>query len=364
MDSITGRSAGWPQIDFYGVPAEASAVTIARHTTPETGDTTARPCRAHHQIPPSPDPGHSLTHRGTIVRVRRGADVEDTPTSAEGHELVAQPETPTMPVPPPSTLWRGGSPYLIVERGQRYTLGWHDTKSDGPCFVVARVGALGAKAVDRFPLTKDGWAQAWSALVQLDPGGAQAVAGKLQERITAGAARKAEQDRWAQVFEAFANAGDATVFRALGVQVLVDDGDVYTIGLQNSEAKINASRLLGPLAGAQAMVTDGSQAWSPGRAMLLPIALTGLATKTKADAAVVFPDGTVHTSPLDGNTGVREAQKQVVQFNALAGANAPAAAEAAIDPAARLWKLQELLDAGLITQDEYETKRAEIISSI
>ncbi len=166
------------------------------------------------------------------------------------------------------------------------------------------------------------------------------------------------------MFAAFANAGDATVFRALGVQVLVDDGDVYTIGLQNSEAKINASRLLGPLAGAQAMVTDGSQAWSPGRAMLLPIALTGLATKTKADAAVVFPDGTVHTSPLDGNTAVREAQKQVVQFNALAGASTPAATEAAIDPAARLRKLQELLDAGLITQDEYGTKRAEIISAI
>jgi hypothetical protein len=56
----------------------------------------------------------------------------------------------------------------------------------------------------------------------------------------------------------------------------------------------------------------GSQAWSPGRAMLLPIALSGLANKTIVDAAVVFSDGTVQTIPLDGSLAVREAQKQAV----------------------------------------------------
>ena len=34
------------------------------------------------------------------------------------------------------------------------------------------------------------------------------------------------------------------------------------------------------------------------------------------------------------------------------------------DPAVRLRKLQELRDANLLTQEEYETKRAEIISSL
>ena len=118
-------------------------------------------------------------------------------------------------------------------------------------------------------------------------------------------------------------AGGSTVFRRLGVQVLAGDDEVYTIGFYNAEMKTNTSRLLGPLAGAQAMVTDGAQAWSPGRAMFLPISFAGLATKTKADAAVVFPDGTVHLTPLDGNYAVREAQKQVVQFNAMAGAARP-----------------------------------------
>lgn len=124
------------------------------------------------------------------------------------------------------------------------------------------------------------------------------------------------------------------------------------------------SRLLGLIAGAQAVVTDGSQAWSPGRAMFMPIGLTGLATKTKADAVIVFADGTTHTTALDGNAVVREAQKQAVQFNALAGASAPAAAVSGNDPAVKLRKLQELRDAGLLTQGEYEMKRAEVIDSI
>jgi hypothetical protein len=98
--------------------------------------------------------------------------------------------------------------------------------------------------------------------------------------------------------------------------------------------------------------------------MFLPISLAGLATKTKADAAVVFPDGTAHITSLDGNYAVREAQKQVVRFNALAGAATPTLTETGSDPAARLRKLQELRDADLLTQEEYEAKRTEIINSI
>jgi hypothetical protein len=236
--------------------------------------------------------------------------------------------------------------------GQRHTLGWQDTK-DGPCFVLVRIGVMGTpKVLDRFPFTEDGWAKTWLALVELDDGAAQAVADVVRKWRAADAARVAEAERHGHTF------------LTLGVQVDVSEGKVYTTGSDNAGTKTNPSRLLGPLAGSQAMVTDGAQAWSPGRAMFLPIGLTGLATKTTADAAVVFPDGTVFTTALNSNAAVREAQKQAVQFNALAGAAAPAATQAGSDPAARLRKLQELRDAGLLTQDEYETKRAEIINSL
>jgi hypothetical protein len=57
-----------------------------------------------------------------------------------------------------------------------------------------------------------------------------------------------------------------------------------------------------------------------------------------------------------------------VQFNAMAGASttpAPVAVDAGDgDPASRLRKLQELLDAGLVSAEEFKEKRAAIINSI
>jgi len=208
-----------------------------------------------------------------------------------------------MPVDLADTLWR--SPNLFPVTGQRYTVGWQNAKKGGPCFPVARHGVLDDKIVDRFPLTQDGWSRTWAALVKLDAGAAQAVARTLQERRTTHNTQSAETERQAQVYEAFTTAGEPTVFRALGVQVLAAENSVYTIGYSNAATKTNTSRLLGSLAGAQAVVTDGSQAWSPGRAIFLPIGLAGLATKTKADAVVVFADGIVHSVALDGNNVVR-----------------------------------------------------------
>lgn len=268
---------------------------------------------------------------------------------------------PAMPAVRADTLWRGGTPYLLTDSG-RHSLGWQDSKKDGPVFVLVRISIMDTrKVLDRFPLTEDGWARAWAALVKLDPAAARAVAAELQARL----AKVAEDERRSRMFEVFARAGQATVFQALGVQILPGDDMVYSVGFHNTAMRTNSSRPLGPLAGAEAMVTDGAQAWSPGRAMFLPIALAGLATKTQADAAVVFPDGTVHTIALDGNTAVRAAQKDVVQFNALAGVAArPETTPTDSDPATRLRQLQELRDADLLTQEEYEAKRTEIINTL
>jgi hypothetical protein len=99
-------------------------------------------------------------------------------------------------------------------------------------------------------------------------------------------------------------------------------------------------------------------------AMVMPIATAPLARKETADAMVVFPDGAVHTTALDGSNAVRDARKQAVQFNTLAGTFSSVGPKTESDPAAKLRKLQELRDAGLLSQEEYETKRAEVIDSI
>jgi hypothetical protein len=263
-----------------------------------------------------------------------------------------QTDAPPMPVVSQDTLWRSAN--LIYAPAQRYTIGWQDARKEGHCFVVARTSVMGGeKILERFPLTEDGWVQAWAALVRLDARAAEAVAGELEKKEAASANQAARAERRAKM----------RVFGALGVEVQTEAGEVWAVAGYDSRGRIT-SRLLGPLAGSQAVVTDGSQAWSPGRAMFMPIGLAGLATKTKADGVVIFADGTTHTAVLDGNAAVREAQKQAVQFNALAGVSAPAAVRDEGDPAAKLRKLQELRDAGLLTQEEYEMKRGEVIDSI
>lgn len=276
---------------------------------------------------------------------------------------VARLDTPSMPAIRSGTIW--AEPYLIDNPGHQNSLGWQDARKIGQCFIIGRRGSMGGvKVFDRFPLTEAGWNAAWAALSALDTPAASSLSEVLQKRAAAHSAQLAEKERQEEMYQLLARAEKVSVFRALGVQVIAGDDHVYTIGTGFSVNQTNTSRMLGPLSGAEAMVTDGSQAWRPGRAMFLPIAMAGLATKTKADAAIVFPDGTVHTVPLDGNAAVREAQLQIVQFNALAGPPAPAAVESKGDYVARLRALQEVRDAGLISDEEYQTKRTEIINSI
>jgi hypothetical protein len=174
----------------------------------------------------------------------------------------------------------------------------------------------------------------------------------------------AEKGRRAALYEKFARARTVTIFEALGVQILTDDDTVYAIGSHDPLTQTNSSQLLELLAGAEAMITDGSQGRSPGHAVFWPLSLTAGTTETVASAVIVFPDGIVHAHPLHGSSEVHAAQEQVMQFNVLAGTAAPEISKTNAGHAARLRELQELWEAGLLNQEEYDAKRAEIIASI
>jgi hypothetical protein len=154
----------------------------------------------------------------------------------------------------------------------------------------------GEKVLERYPVTEDGWGSVWVALVAVGTSAAEIVPRALAERATHLAAQAAGRERRSR-----------------------------------PDAKTNDSRLLGPLRGAEAAVSGGSQAWSPGRAVFLPIGLAGMATKAKAHAVIVFAAGTVHTTKLNGNSAVRDAQLEAVRFNAAAGPSGPQASESPSD---------------------------------
>ena len=174
----------------------------------------------------------------------------------------------------------------------------------------------------------------------------------------------AEKGRRATLYERFARARAVTILGALGVQILADNDTVYTIGSHDPLTQTNSSQLLGLLGGAEAMVTDGSPGRGPGHAEFWPLSLTGGSTEAVASAVIVFPAGTVHVHPLHDSGEIRAAQKQIMQFNTLAGTAAPEISPMNAGRAARLRELQELWEAGLLSQEEYDAKRAEIIASI
>src|SRR5712691_10504644 len=98
-------------------------------------------------------------------------------------ELIGAP-VPAMPRIGTNEIWFD-SPFLVVDSGQRYSIGWQrwSERKGGPGFVVVRLTSLGSvKMLERFPLTDDGWGRAWQALIKLDAPAAETVRVKLRER--------------------------------------------------------------------------------------------------------------------------------------------------------------------------------------
>ena len=177
--------------------------------------------------------------------------------------------------------------------------------------------------------------------------------------------RTAEQQRVARE-----ELGRRLAFPGLGV--CVRDGTVYT-------GTFTGGNLLGELKGAQAEIADATKAQmiraglTSGVALgtlIGPVALLpGVFRKSKAVAFVVFTDGIVREHKLDGNMAIRAAQRDVVKFNALAAAAArsagkPQSSAAPKSAADRLAEVPRMHDDGLLTDDEYQAKRAEIIAEI
>jgi len=104
--------------------------------------------------------------------------------SSDGEQALvpAKSSVPAMPAIQPSE--QSADPYPVLE-GLSHTIGWQfrPERRGGPVFVLMARGALGAqKTLERFPLTEPGWAKAWQALTQADPAAADKISVQLQER--------------------------------------------------------------------------------------------------------------------------------------------------------------------------------------
>ena len=91
-----------------------------------------------------------------------------------------QASIPAMPRVAPGQLYRG-APFMLLDDA-RHSIGWQDVRKAGPVFVVTTRRAVGTnKVLQRFPLSEQGWADAWQLLTRLDAGAAAALEAKLAE---------------------------------------------------------------------------------------------------------------------------------------------------------------------------------------
>ncbi len=157
------------------------------------------------------------------------------------------------------------------------------------------------------------------------------------------------------------------VFSGLGVRVR--DGEIYPYPTLGQPA-------LGPADGARAEITDPTKAQMVGAglasgvalgSLLGPIALApALLRKSKAVAFVVCANGRFHEKKLDGTATIRAAQRDAVKLNALLGSasTSTSALPTSPTPRERLAELASLREDGLLTEEEYQAKRTEIISQL
>jgi hypothetical protein len=285
---------------------------------------------------------------------------------------------PAMPVVPAADLYRG-APYLLVQFGQRYSIGWQDARKVGPCFVIARISRLDtAKVVDRFPMTDAGWAKAWRALVRLDADAARAAAAKLaalaatQRALTELAQLNAASVSYlpgALFLGGYAPAAELAVGTAYDLRFLDDRLMVLLPGRVDALVEVPYRDI--------EMVDIGGpgpvKRWSPGEqaglalVLGLPGALLGI-SETKIQTIV-----RINTS--DRELFFLNTKKQAdairielsVPLKAIRDARAaaspdhfdPAPAESITD---QLTRLASMLEAGLLTRQEFDHLKAKLIA--
>lgn len=288
------------------------------------------------------------------------------------------------------TLWR--SPNLIPVTGQRYTLGWQDVKKDGPCFLVARIGVMGEKILDRFPLTEDGWVRAWSALVTLDAGAARAVGNVLQEWQAGQAALTASAERQAQVDELEGRAlGSLRGVAYLGgylpesaitpgwlYDVLFLEDRLVVIARRQAEvlAEVPYSQIEDVEIGGPGLVKSGGGFVGGGfgaagavEGMAIAAVLNTLTTRTSIKTVVRIQGTSCELFLLNATLTPEQLRIAMSRpLGAIRSARAPQAAEqiqhapvTAPSPVQELAKLAEMLEKGLLTREEFDLMKARLL---
>lgn len=310
---------------------------------------------------------------------------------------------PAMPSVAPGMVYRG-SPELLVNYDVHYSLGWQDHRKAGPSIVLVRLRSFGEPVKARFPLTEQGWADAWRALSSADPSAAAAIAAKL--------ARQAQRDNAAAALTALDQQSLCYLPRVTfkggsGGSPLAKD-QAYILRFLSDQITVGLPRQLNAVLSIPYRDVDSVEVSGPGKVdmqlsqvlvLILGLGLLGAVLGFFVFrlaglllGAVLFGligalAGSASTT-VESIVRIRAADADLYFLNAEREPDALrielAAARAAIDTARgapraeakgsavlppasipdQLGKLTSLLEKGTITRDEFEHLKAKLIASL
>jgi hypothetical protein len=303
--------------------------------------------------------------------------------------LQPRPSVPPVPLIGPSEQLRE-TPYPLLD-GLSPTIGWHfrHQGNEGPAFVILRRSAFGSlKVVESFPLTEDGWAKAWKSLAKQNPAAVPKVLETLATR-QADASRLSRHSQETDELDAqtlvslpaVAYLGgyvsSTGIFAGQRYDVRFLEDRLWVLPCRQAEvlaevpyAQIEDVEIGGPglVKTGGGFVGGGFGVQGAAEGMAIAAVLNALTTRTSITTILRIQGTGCELFLL--HTKATPAQLRIELSRPLAAIRSTQATPPAVttatgsDPAARLRKLQELRDAGLLTQDEYETRRTEIINSI
>lgn len=311
------------------------------------------------------------------------------------------PPIPAMPTVRPADISRG-RPSLLLESGLKHSLGWQEDRKAGPIFVIVRLTQLDKiKVMERFPLTEQGWAEAWRALSDLDVSAAAAVAARLEQTeagrraVEALAALEAESLRCLRRMTFNGGSGGAPLtkgrpydLRFLGDRIMVSPSysaeaiveiryrDVETVEVSGSSSVKSPGELavwiliLGLLGALLGLVLRGLVGFLLGALIFGLVGAMAGASSSKTETIVrlrgrdaEFYFLNTETSPDVTRVELSEPLRAIE--NARTGQPGKLDEPADLAPESvpdQLTRLSSLLQQSLITRDEFEYLKAKLIA--
>jgi hypothetical protein len=281
---------------------------------------------------------------------------------------------------PPKPVVKGGEwgdwPYLLIY-SKHASIGWERRrdKRGGPCYLVGRESLGGrAKILERFPFTDEGWAQAWRFLLRTDETLAEQLTAKLVARRDAELAAAEIERLDASSLESVENviflgghAGDLGLASGQRYDLRFRAEDLLITEYRKTQPVLVA--LFGELQAIEVGGPGAVRAYSMGQQIGLEMALGELgdvigraATKIETVIRVQAPNYEIFfqcSTMLPDALRVRLSRPLAAIRNADAAKAAPASAVAAVS---ELPRLASLLEAGLLTREEFERLKAQLLA--